>query len=142
MDDYEYFEEPDFIAGQSQWQQVGGGGNYLGTVMNDKRLGNIQLSLMRGSMTDEEWLYRTIMFWAYQHGIIGQINTGDIQHIIDLVPHKKYKNPQALLLGYYVVKNRQIDIEKLDKCDDFISQDQTVRRADIVRYARLVISLQ
>ena len=60
------------------------------------------------------------------------------------IPRLEYKNPGALLLGFYSIKDMSIDkrlldrlVEKCERNKDTIS----ITKADIIRYAKLIISI-
>lgn len=139
-DDYQY-DEQDFMAGSSQIQQCGGGSNYLSTIIGDRRLGNLQLALLRRTMSDEQILFQSMLACAFEHNIISQVTQTGLQNLIDRLPHKKYKNPRALLLGYYMVERGEINLKKFESCKEMIIGFQGIRDADLIRYARLVISV-
>jgi len=59
------------------------------------------------------------------------------------IPHLEYKNPEALLVGLYSIKNMKIDKKELDKlaekCEK--NKDISITKADIIRYAKLIINI-
>ena len=138
-DEFQEFDDYPFVVGQSQWQQVGGG-ECLGTTINDRMLGNLQLMLLRSSMSDEEWLYQSVNYWAMQYPILQSISRDPIKTIIVNLAHKKHKNPQALLWGYYVVEGGEISLPRFNTCKVQISGRDDIQPADVIRYARLVIN--
>jgi len=61
------------------------------------------------------------------------------------IPRLEYKNPEALLVGYYSIKNMKIDREELDKLAKKCEKHKdtiSVTKADIIRYAKLIISIK
>jgi hypothetical protein len=77
-----------------------------------------------------------------------------IDRLIKLDLRIKFKNPLAFLLGYYVVsksKNiREDDVNQMYQlCNKFVERNQkdgyarfsSIRKADIIRYARFINSL-
>ena len=77
-----------------------------------------------------------------------------IDRLIKLDLRIKFKNPVAFLLGYVVVSKsksiRKDDVDEMyDLCDQFVKRNQkddytrfsSIRKADIIRYARFIISI-
>lgn len=61
------------------------------------------------------------------------------------IPRLEYKNPEALLVGFYCIKNMRIDKEELDKLSKKCEKNKdtiSITKADIIRYAKLIISIK
>ena len=72
------------------------------------------------------------------------ISNSDIETIIDMIDkihHIQYKNALAFLAGYYVLDGKQIDQKKLNYIATLLT-DEKVNKVDVIRYARLITSLQ
>lgn len=64
-----------------------------------------------------------------------------IRKSIETIPHLIYKNPLTYALGFYCVRDNQIDTDRMNESELLcIKQGKPVKRADILRYARLVLS--
>jgi len=152
-DDLEWFEDQEsvYTVGFKGLDQIGQGS--LGTrteFVTSKALQTLFRRVQKEGNPDEEYkngLRDTINNWSENH-ILG-VDSSTYEGIIQLgIDHLRFKNPYALILGYYVVTKEdnaevwsintniynKVVREVLPKIEKGILKD-----IDVIRYARMVM---
>lgn len=66
-----------------------------------------------------------------------------IRKSIETIPHLMYKNPLTYALGFYCTSSGIIDTDRMAECELLcIKEKKAIKRSDILRYARLILSNQ
>jgi hypothetical protein len=74
------------------------------------------------------------------------LSENDLQNIMSYVSNInniQYKNSYGIILGYYVLKNNRIDVNKLNNLEEYIysNLDYGIQKEDVIRYARLLLRI-
>lgn len=144
-DTYEYAEEDRFVAERAAFERAGGGRATLVDLVTSafektKKLEEIQRRLIRSGLNDEERFKVILQGYINKFREDLSITDRDVNNISEIltnIRHLKYKNPPSFLMGYYVLKNRSIDKNRLKQAESLVKDDD-VFMPDIVRYARLI----
>lgn len=130
-DDDQHFEESHISY--NQLKQFG--------VYNDNYDFDVSGKIIRYGMTLQ------IIFEQKMEKCKNTLSLSSISPVLKLlpkIPRLEYKNPEALLIGYYSIKNMKIDKDELEKLAKKCEKNRdtiSVTKADIIRYAKLIISL-
>lgn len=139
-DDYEYYQTPDFLGAYRDNERVT---MRKFEIVGDKRLERAQNMLNYADI--EEMILSEITFYALQlqgNGILAEDDIITITNKFSVTPNAKYKNPIAFVLGYVATRGtRTINDFDVAQRELALLKDPSVVDADIVRYARLWISL-
>ncbi|QHR78544.1 hypothetical protein KM759_gp003 [Lymphocystis disease virus 4] len=80
---------------------------------------------------------------AEDAGIISGVKNGNLSKTVYKIKEPRYKNPTAVVLGYYVSSEGvSIDKKKLSRINSKLDHlDYPVLLGDVIRYARMWMSL-
>lgn len=135
---YEYSDEIRFENEYNIHERVGGylQHNVLGELGTTE--GDVDL---RDPVQRFTQFTKTVANEMINQGVIG-LKRADVYYIIDqikFIPHTKYKNPTAFVLGFWVTtRDGGIDRDKLKALSPRLSTlSYPVRDYDVIRYSRL-----
>jgi hypothetical protein len=139
-DDYEYYQTPDFVGAYRDNERVT---MRKFEIVGDKKLQRVQNMLNYADI--EEMILSEITFFALHlqtNGVLAEDEVITITNKYSVVPQAKYKNPIAFVLGYVATRGtRAITNFEEAKHELDVLKDPSVTDVDILRYARLWISL-
>lgn len=137
------FEEQKFVAERGAFERVGiiRPGELLKSRIAGGNLEELNNTLFRLNLNDEE-----------KFSIILNASFNNVKEYLDLVerdlvillemipkiPHLKYKNATAYILGYYTLSKGTINKDKINKVFKVLKNFPNITEPDVVKYARFV----
>jgi hypothetical protein len=140
MEEYDsYYQTPDFVSSYRDSERV----TMRRFEIADKALQRTQNLLDYGNV--EEMILSEITFYSLQlqgNGVLMEDDVATITGKFSVVPHGRYKNPFAYVLGYVATRGSREIVDFKTAHQELIQlKDPSVSDADVVRYARLWLSL-
>lgn len=103
-----------------------------------RRLENINRKLFQLGLTPEEKFKIMISIFFNTHNSTLKLGNDDLDILsrVDNVKNAGYRNPIAWIFGYYVVVDKRIKKDKLEKVKGLLKDIEEVGLEDVIRYAR------
>jgi hypothetical protein len=112
-------------------------------LVGQNQYSNFRERLQRMGLTIEEYFMIRLKNDLKQldYSFYDRFDMSFIRKSIQTIPYLMYKNPLTYALGFYCVHNNEINENRLDECESLcIREKKSIKRSDILRYARLIFS--
>lgn len=112
-------------------------------LVGQNQYSNFRERLQRMGLTIDEYFMIRLKNDLKQldYSFYDRFDMSFIRKSIQTIPYLMYKNPLTYALGFYCVRNKEINLNRLDECEALcIKEKKNIKRSDILRYARLVLN--